>query len=162
MAPTEQLTDLVKRQLGCPSGTYYSNGNCWERNGWYWWGRWVFAGIIIIFTIIVLILLARNSRRRRRQGVAPLRGTGWMAPPAYYPPPPQYSAQPPVYPQGTGQKFNQNDGYYANGQQEGIQLQQPQNTYQPPQNVYTPPAASPYGGEPAYSPPAGPPPGHRS
>ena len=82
-----------------------------------------------------------------------------MAPaPAYYPPPPQYTpnAPPgaPVYPQGTGQKFNQNNGYYGNqnhyGQQEDIQLQQPQNAYQP--------TTYPHNGEPVYAPPEGPPP----
>ncbi len=55
-----------------------------------------------------------------------------MAPaPPYYPPPPVYS-QDPVNPQGTGQKFNANEGYYGQNQygqnqygnnQEGIQLQ---------------------------------------
>lgn len=82
-----------------------------------------------------------------------------MAPaPPYYPPPPQYTAAAPVYPQGTGQKFNQNDGYYANNQnQEGVQLQQPQSTYQPPNN-YPPPTGYPHNGEPVYTPPEGPPP----
>jgi len=87
-----------------------------------------------------------------------------MAPaPAYYPPPPQYTpnAAPgaPVYPQATGQKFNQNDGYFANQnqygqQQEGVQVQQPPNTYQPTQY--------PHNGEPVYAPPEGPPPPKRN
>jgi len=72
-----------------------------------------------------------------------------MAPPPYQPPP-QYSTGAPVYPQGTGQKFNANDGYYANQQnQEGVQVQQPANTYYPPQ---------PQHNEPVYAPPEGPPP----
>jgi hypothetical protein len=71
-----------------------------------------------------------------------------MAPPPYQPPP-QYSTGAPVYPQGTGQKFNANDGYYANQNQEGVQVQQPANTYYPPQ---------PQHNEPVYAPPEGPPP----
>ena len=75
-------------------------------------------------------------------------GTGWMAPaPAYYPPPPQYAAQDPAAsyppPQG-GHKYGENDGYYGN-QQEGIQLQQPAQTYHRE-------------AEPEYAPPPGPPP----
>jgi len=160
MAPFEQLADVVKREYYCPSGYYLSGTRCYPNNsGWYWWGRWVFAGLIVLFVIALLLLLARNSRRRRRQGIAPLRGTGWMAPapPPYYPPPPQYSTAPAQYPQGTGQKFNQNDGYYANQNQEGIHLQQPQSTYQPPNN-YPSPSGYPQNGEPVYSPPEGPPP----
>ena len=166
MAPFEQLADMVKREYYCPSGYYLSGTRCYPNNsGWYWWGRWVFAGLIVLFVIALLLILARNSRRRRRAGIAPLRGTGWMAPaPPYYPPPPQYSAAAPVYPQGTGQKFNPNDGYYANQNQEGVQLQPPQNTYQPPNNNYAPPSgypaqpSYPQSGEPVYTPPEGPPP----
>ncbi|KAK0731628.1 chitin synthesis regulation, resistance to congo red-domain-containing protein [Lasiosphaeris hirsuta] len=151
MAPFEQA-DMAKRAI-CPSGYYLaSNGFCYRNSAWYGWGRWVFAGIVVLFVVAIMLLLARNSRRRRRQGVAPLRGTGWLAPaPPYYPPPPQYTAQPPVYPQPTGQKFNQNDGYYAN--QEGIQLQQPQNTYQP-QQAFQPQNNA----DAVYAPPEGPPP----
>ncbi|KAK4454653.1 chitin synthesis regulation, resistance to congo red-domain-containing protein [Podospora aff. communis PSN243] len=164
MAPFEQTAPAVdKRELYCPSGYYLSGTRCYPNNsGWYWWGRWVFAGLLVLFVIALLLLLARNSRRRRRQGLAPLRGTGWMAgpPPPYYPPPPQYGAGAPppgpVYPQGTGQKFNQNDGYYAQNQ-EGVHLQQPQQTYQPPNN-YPSPSGYPHNGEPVYSPPEGPPP----
>ncbi|KAK0745875.1 chitin synthesis regulation, resistance to congo red-domain-containing protein [Schizothecium vesticola] len=158
MAPFEQAAAISPRQFGCRYGYHYSSsvGGCVRDSGsrWYDWGRWVLAGIVVIFFILSLLLLARNSRRRRRNGVPPLRGTGWMAPgpaPPYsqQPPPPQYSAAPPPqYPQGTGQKFNQNDGYY--GQQEGIQLQSPPHSYQPPNQ--------PYGGE-SYAPPQGPPPG---
>lgn len=156
MAPFEGAASLNARQFGgCGYGYSYSNsaGGCVRDGGsrWYDWGRWVLAGIVVVVFILTLLLLARNTRRRRRNGIAPLRGTGWMAPgpaPPYQhqPPPPQYSASPAVYPQGTGQKFNQNDGYY--GQQQGIQLQSPPNSYQPPQQ---------YGGE-TYAPPQGPPP----
>jgi len=158
MAPTfEETAAITQRQFGCSYGWHYSSsaGGCVRDGGsrWYDWGRWVLAGIVVIIFIISLLLLARNSRRRRRNGVPPMRGTGWMAPgpaPPYshQPPPPQYSAAPPgaappVYPQGTGQKFDQNDGY--SGQQQGIQLQSPPQSYQP------------YGGE-AFAPPLGPPP----
>ena len=154
MAPVEQTSVVDARDLRCGVGWdwSYSQGQCVRYNsGWLSWGRWVLAGLIVLSFIVMILLLARNSRRRRRLGHAPLRGTGWMAPaPPYYPnqAPPQYSPAPPVYPQGTGQKFNQTDGYYANHQQDGIQLQQPQNTYQPAQQ---------YGGE-GYAPPDGPPP----
>jgi len=169
MAPHEQLADVVKRDLYCPSGYYLSGATCYSNSSWYWWGRWVFAGIVILLTIALLLILARNSRRRRRQGIQPLRGTGWMAPaPPYYPPPPQYSAQAPAYPQEpqqTGQKFNQNEGYYSGQNQEGIQLQQPQHTYQPPNNTYPTspntypsPSGYPHNSDPIYAPPPGPPP----
>jgi len=156
MAPFEEAASLNARQFGCGYNEHYSSsaGRCVYDGGsrWYDWGRWVLAGIVVVVFILTLLLLARNTRRRRRNGIAPLRGTGWMAPgpaPPYQhqPPPPQYSASPPVYPQGTGQKFNQNDGFYGQ-QQQGIQLQSPPNSYQPPQ---------PYGGE-TYAPPQGPPP----
>ncbi|KAM7209040.1 protein RCR2 [Naviculisporaceae sp. PSN 640] len=79
------------------------------------------------------------------------------------PPPPQY-----VYPENTGHKFNSNDGYYGSqgnssnnnngnysasspygGQQSGIELQQPANTYQ-------------RGAVDDYAPPEGPPPSKRT
>jgi len=152
MAPFEEASSLTARQFGCGYGYHYSSstGRCVPDGGsWYDWGRWVLAGIVILVFILTLLLLARNTRRRRRNGIPPLRGTGWMAPgPAPpYQPPPQYSTSPPVYPQGTGQKFSPNDGYY--GQQQGIPLQSPPNAYQPPQQ---------YGGD-TYAPPPGPPPG---
>lgn len=90
-------------------------------------------------------------------------GTGWMAPapPPYYPPPPQYSTQDPGAgnPPPGGYKYGQGDGYYSGnpgesqnygnqnygGNQEGIQLQQPQHTYH-------------RGTDADYAPPPGPPP----
>ena len=96
-----------------------------------------------------------NARRRRRAGLRPRPGTAWMAgpPPPYpggngnnqqqqpyypadpyyqQPPPPQYTPQPPAY------------GYFG-GQQTGIEMQRPQNTYQAD-------------GGPVYPAPPGPPP----
>ncbi|KAK2072660.1 hypothetical protein P8C59_006998 [Phyllachora maydis] len=146
----------------CPSGYYYSNGYCYT--SWGGWGRWVFLAILVVSFILAFFLLACiRARRRRQAGLAPSYGTGWLAPgnkygygqnnanqgPAqtYQPPPPQYSAQP-ANAQYTGTTFNPNDGYYGNaqygGQQEGIQLQQPPNSYQrEAQNVYEPPAGPP-------------------
>lgn len=95
-----------------------------------------------------------NARRRRRAGLRPRPGTAWMAgpPPPYpggnnnqqrqpyypadpyyqQPPPPQYTPQPPMY------------GYFG-GQQTGVEMQRPQNTYQAD-------------GGPVYPAPPGPPP----
>ncbi|KAH8905403.1 hypothetical protein BR93DRAFT_939381 [Coniochaeta sp. PMI_546] len=169
MAPStslDGLNGLVARYVGsCPSGTYYSNGYCYRNSGWYFWGRWLFAGIVIAFVIGAIVLLGCiNSRRRRRQGLAPRYGTGWMAPApkyspnsgGYVPPPPQYTSTPmqnypppgqQQQPQYTGQTFNSNDGYYG-GHNEGVAP--PPNTYYPQRGV---------GGENVYEPPAGPPPG---
>ncbi|KAK4193365.1 chitin synthesis regulation, resistance to congo red-domain-containing protein [Podospora australis] len=169
MAPViDQMVDLVKRADGCGTGNYRGyDGRCYRSSNWYWWGRWVFAGISILFVLLIFALLFRNSRRRRRAGQAPVYGTGWMAPgpaPPYGPPPPQYTPQDQtnnnIYPPPGGHKYNQNDGYYGNqpqrpdyaspygsqyGQQEGIQLQQPQQSYH-------------RGGDADYAPPPGPPP----
>jgi len=166
MAPStslDGLNGLAARFIGnCPSGTYYSNGYCYSNSSWYFWGRWLLAGIVILFIIGAIVLLGCiNSRRRRKRGLAPRYGTGWMAPKyghntgAYVPPPPQYSATPMQnYPQGhtqqpqyTGQTFNSNEGYYG-GHSEGVA--QPPNTYYPQRGV---------GGEDVYEPPTGPPPG---
>ena len=96
----------------------------------------------------------------------PFRGTGWAAgqtapghgAPMYTGPPQPYGqqtgGQPPVYsppPQQQGYGYNQyggsNQGYFG-GQQTGVELQSPTNTYQPQA-----------GGQPVYNPPVGPPPG---
>ena len=110
-----------------------------------------------------------TARRRRRQGMQPYRGTGWAAgrtPPGHAPA--QYTgASQPYYGDGGNQYNNQpatqnaypppNQNYYGNqganqgyfgGQQSGVELQSPNNTYQPPR-----------GGDQVYSPPSGPPPG---
>ncbi|KAJ4297238.1 hypothetical protein N0V88_004156 [Collariella sp. IMI 366227] len=163
MAPSiEQVAALVKREDGCGSGAYRANnGLCYSYSGWYWWGRWVLAGLAVLFFFLVLALLFRNSRRRRRHGARPMYGTGWMAPPPpYQPPPPQYAQQDPnggYYPPpqqqqqqqqdpNGGYKYGQGDGYYA-GNQEGIQLQQPSHAYHRDTGT-------------EYAPPPGPPPTH--
>lgn len=101
-----------------------------------------------------------NNRRRRRRGAQPLYGTGWIPgskPPQHNNNGGYYSNQPynggaaaappyspPIGNQQTGNTFNSNDGYYGQnqygqhnynpygGQQNGIELQPPQNVYQPP------------------------------
>lgn len=139
----------------CPAGYYYSRGRCYQRTGWYYWGRWVVAGIIIALTIFLCAIIACvNSRRRRKQGLRPMYGTGWMAPPGKYggappnqpwapgygspaPPPPPYGQQPQYGASPYGPPPQ--NGYF--GQTEGVQ--QPPNAYQ------------------GYAPPPGPPPGQK-
>jgi len=165
-APLQRWLTCCPRTYTCPSGYYRSGTYCYPNSAWYFWGRWVFAGVVIVVVIGILVLLGCiNARRRRRRGVAPMYGTGWLggkqntgAPYApqggyqYGPPPPQYS-QNAVPNQYTGNTYNSNDGYYGQQQQysygpqqnDGIQLQQPANTYS-------------RGGDNGYEPPPGPPP----
>ena len=103
--------------------------------------------------------------------MTPFRGTGWAAgrpppghgsaqytgaqPAPYYNNQPTYNQQPAGPPGYSSPPPNQN--YYGNGganqgyfggQQSGVELQQPTNSYQPPR-----------GGDQVYNPPSGPPPG---
>ncbi|KAL9947054.1 hypothetical protein D7B24_002087 [Verticillium nonalfalfae] len=165
--------ELVKRQFGCPSGTYYRNGRCYTRNrsSWYYWGRWVLAGVlVVVFLLILCALGCFSSRKRRRKGNTPMYGTGWMTnnrwganqhqnnQHAYNQQgynQQQYGQQqygygqqgynaPPAYgqqPQHTGTTFNQNDGYYGN--HDNIQLQQPQQTYNRGVDDFAPPSGPP-------------------
>ena len=105
-----------------------------------------------------------NARRRRRAGLNPYRGTGWLAgqtPPGHAPaqytggppqpyfnnaPQPAFNPNPPIY----SPPQTQPQGYFG-GQQTGIELQQPNNSYQPQR-----------GGEPVYGAPEGPPPAKRN
>ncbi|KAI0136494.1 chitin synthesis regulation, resistance to congo red-domain-containing protein [Xylariales sp. AK1849] len=158
MAPTDFSSLLSKRY--CSS--YNSYGDCNNTSAWGYYGRWIFAGVVIIVVLAIFFLWACiNSRRRRRGGMRPMYGTGWMAsgpgqnqnnPQAYNQgynnAPPAYGAQGQSYPmqnQHTGNTFNQNDGYYAGGQREGVQQ---------PKNVY--------GNGNDYAPPEGPPPAKTS
>ncbi|KAK2028683.1 hypothetical protein LX32DRAFT_387953 [Colletotrichum zoysiae] len=171
MAAFEFPQALEKREYPCRSGQIYRNGLCYERGAWYWWGRWVLAAVVAGLTLLMLVL-CMNNRRRRRRGVQPMYGFGWMGGNnkqnqhtyaynqqyngqqqgyAGYPQPGadgSYPAPPPAYgqaqqnPQYTGTTFNPNDGYYG-AHNEGIQLQQPQNSYQ--RDVYSPPAGPPPG-----------------
>jgi hypothetical protein len=63
-------------------------------------------------------------------------------------PAPPYSPAPAVHNQQTGTTFQNNDGYYGNGQPGGgFEMQPPQNAYNPQR-----------GGEPVYEAPQGSPP----
>jgi len=157
MAPASNLS-LVARYY-CRSVDQF--GNCYYGSTWDRWGRWVaLVAIVFVVLLIAFAFSCTNARRRRRRGVAPVYGTGWLgggkfngqnaqqynngqpqygqAAPPYSPPAQQY--------QNTGHTYNSNEGYY--GQQSGIEMQPPQNTYQPQR-----------GGQNVYEAPQGPPPG---
>jgi len=161
MAPKFGVESLEKRQFGYGYCNGFNNGYNCGNSGWNDWGRWVALGCIIAFAILVAVLFScYSARRRRSHGLHPYYGTGWAVgnKPAQYqnnqgyygnsagPPAPPYSPGP-VNQNETGNTFNRADGYYG-GQQQGIELQQPQSAYQPGR-----------GGEPVYEPPQGPPPG---
>ncbi|KFY77125.1 hypothetical protein V499_03422 [Pseudogymnoascus sp. VKM F-103] len=165
MAPaiSPALLDFVldKRQY---YGYGYNNDSNWNR-----WGRWVALVVIVgFFLVLAFTCSCVNSRRRRRQGLAPRYGTGWLAGKQnggqqhyqnnYYQgqqsgynygggaaPAPPYS--PPQQQYGQQQQYGGNTDYYG-GQQSGIELQQPQSSYNPQ-----------IGREQTYEPPTGPPPG---
>jgi hypothetical protein len=159
MAPSTKMASLEARQYydGCPSNYYRSGAYCYPNSSWYWWGRWVLAGVVIFVVILIIVILSCvSARRRRKRGLQPMYGTGWLggkhnAPynnnQGYYnggnqqnyaPPPPQYSA---AQPQNTGNTYDSNNGYY------GVNVQQPQNTYGNrgvgTDNVYEPPPGPP-------------------
>lgn len=134
---------------------------------WYNYGRWILLAAIVIGAFLIFVIFSCiTARRRRRFGRSPYRGTGWAAgatpaghAPAQYtgaPPQPYYANNnnqaPPVYspPISNQGYYNQdhqhNQGYFG-GQQQGVELQQPQSAYQGGERVYD------------YAPPVGPPPG---
>lgn len=152
--------DLLARAI-CPPGTYYSRGGCYRNSSWYYWGRWVLAGVVILLTILVIFAICCvRSRRQRKHGRRPMYGTGWMAPGKFAGQHPQQQQQwggggappaPPPPPYGGYGQQHQQAGYNNAASPYGQQreyysqadgVQQPQSTYQP-----------------VYSPPAGPPPG---
>ncbi|CAG9971039.1 unnamed protein product [Clonostachys byssicola] len=133
-------------------------------SSWYYWGRWVLAGLALLLFFLFVMSLLSLARRRRARGAQPYYGTGWMAPVGKYGgpdgqnnsypmhdyqnhqngyysngpvhnPPPAYGTQAPQY---TGTTFNPNDGYYGNQQYNG-NVQQPQNTYHPDHTYPAPP-----------------------
>ncbi|KAI1121610.1 chitin synthesis regulation, resistance to congo red-domain-containing protein [Nemania abortiva] len=145
MAPLlDQVSGLLHtRAYGCPSG-YYRNsyGECVGGSTWYWYGRWIFAAVVIVLFFLIFFLWAcLNSRRRRRQGVRPMYGTGWMAPPQYTNNPHAYQAPPPAY---GAQSYPMDNHYQTTNGPYGQQS----SGIEPPKNVY--------GGD--YAPPGGPPP----
>ncbi|KAI9808913.1 MAG: hypothetical protein M1827_007138 [Pycnora praestabilis] len=125
------------------------------------------TNLLVVFFILFFLCSFLTARRRRRAGLTPYRGTGWAAgktPPGHAPatytgtqeygnsgynnPAPPYSPPPAAngyY--GNNGGYGGNQGYF-NGQQNGIELQQPQSSYQPAR-----------GGDPVYDAPQGPPPG---
>jgi len=153
------LTEIAKRDR-CRSrygGYYECNSN------WYYWGRWVLAGIALVAFFVVLLSCCLIARRRRRRGTKPMYGTGWMAPPPKYGAhqndyqlnsnaqgynnqswgganygnaPPSYGQTQPHQPQYTGTTFNSNEGYYGNSQYPNAGVQSPPNAYQPEGHVY--------------------------
>ncbi|KAL8724547.1 MAG: hypothetical protein Q9166_007889 [cf. Caloplaca sp. 2 TL-2023] len=168
-----QLKQYIDDEDRCPLGYYQRYGNCYRRrSGWDNWGRWIVLAVILLAAFFIFFAFACvTARRRRRQGMTPYRGTGWAAgrpPPGHGPaqytgaqPAPYYNNQPaynnqpsaaPVYsPPPANQNYYGNGGAnqgYFGGQQSGVELQQPNNSYQPQR-----------GGDQVYSPPAGPPPG---
>jgi 4-amino-4-deoxy-L-arabinose transferase-like glycosyltransferase len=44
--------------LSCGDNWYRDRyGNCRRLSSWYWWGRWVFAGLAVLTIIIVFFYL---------------------------------------------------------------------------------------------------------
>ncbi|BDD61092.1 hypothetical protein MAP00_006165 [Monascus purpureus] len=109
---------ILRRDV-CYDYNWFDNGDAYDCSSpWHDWGRWVALGVIVGIAILAAFIVAfLNARRRRRLGYQPYPGTSWMAPQA----PVQYTANPPPPPYG-----------YYGGQQQGIELQSPQNVYQPP------------------------------
>ncbi|KAL7909281.1 hypothetical protein GGI35DRAFT_376187 [Trichoderma velutinum] len=77
MAPT--MVDLFARDDGCGYGYFFDGIGCRRKSGWYFWGRWVLAGIAILFALGLLFCCLCVSRRNRRRGATPMYGTGWFS-----------------------------------------------------------------------------------
>lgn len=174
-----ETADIFGRQYygGCGYGYYRtSSGRCVRNSNWYYWGRWVLAGVIAILVIATLIICSITARRRRRRGATPYYGTGWMAAGSKYGGH-QNNAHTgynmnnyqPTYPQhnAPGGYQNHNQGWSnpppAYGQQ---QPQYTGSTFNPNDGYYgngqtsgvqQPPTT--YQRDGAFSPPPGPPPG---
>ncbi|KAJ4323219.1 hypothetical protein N0V94_001963 [Neodidymelliopsis sp. IMI 364377] len=132
----------------------YGQVRCYRQSAWNSWVRWVVLAVVVGgFLLLFFLCSCITARRRRKAGRTPFYGTGWAARPAnntaqpYYNNNYQNSAPAPPYSADT----NTNNGYYGNGanqgyygQQNGVELQQPQPAY---------------GGNNQYAPPPGPPPG---
>jgi hypothetical protein len=178
-------TRLANNISSCGSNGYRGDdGRCYYYGGyynsaWYWWGRWVFAGLAILFIILVFAALlyvpfptlaythhrrssrksklttllspnSRNSRRRRKQGLQPLYGTGWMAPA----PPPYYPPPPQYSAQDQGQGHYAPQGGYKYGSGDGYYGGGNQEGIQ----LQQPASAYHRGPDQEYAPPPGPPP----
>ncbi|KAL7792944.1 hypothetical protein V8C37DRAFT_379600 [Trichoderma ceciliae] len=76
MPPT---MDIFARDDGCGFGFFFDGNQCRRKSGWFFWGRWVLAGIAVVFALILLFSCFYISRRNRRRGVQPMYGTGWLS-----------------------------------------------------------------------------------
>ncbi|KAF2402319.1 hypothetical protein EJ06DRAFT_554974 [Trichodelitschia bisporula] len=152
MGLIERTPSLQPRQTttlpsgGSPSQTVYCDfyyGSC-STSSWDNWVRWVVLVVVILTFLLAFCLCSCfTARRRRRMGQRPYYGTRWasqnrwgggppgqnppngqygQAAPHYQPPPPQYSAAPPPG----------HMGFYHH--ENGVELQQPKNTYNPHPN----------------------------
>ncbi|EHK15715.1 uncharacterized protein TRIVIDRAFT_82523 [Trichoderma virens Gv29-8] len=107
MAPT---MDLFARDDGCGYGYYFDGIICRRKSGWYFWGRWVLAGIAIICALVLLFFCLCISRRNRRRGAQPMYGTGWFSGPP---------AAPAGRPSGSNKYNSNNNAYEMNNYQSG-------------------------------------------
>lgn len=162
----------------CRYGYNSGSRRCYSSpyNSWGRWVT--LAAVLVAFFLLFFLCSCFSARRRRRRGLRPFYGTGFLggktppghAPATYYNGPqdqaqpqygntynqgsmnnnegtvPPYSSAPPSGAYQGNQPTGANQGYY--GQQNGVELQAPQNSYQPP-----------HAGENVYAPPPGPPPG---
>lgn len=119
----------------------------------------VLGVVIFLFFLIFFLFSCITARRRRRRGMQPFYGTGWV--PGARPGVPQQQQ-----PYGTAQPYYgntttntgygapappyspPNQGYYYGEQQNGVELQAPQQSHM-------------RAGENVYEPPPGPPPGKK-
>ncbi|KAK5990454.1 hypothetical protein PT974_08722 [Cladobotryum mycophilum] len=76
MAPTEEL--VARDYLDCSYGFYNDGYRCSRRSSWYFWGRWVVAGIIIVIALIFILGCICYTRRQRKRGVRPMGAAGWL------------------------------------------------------------------------------------
>jgi len=160
------LPSTLGKRYYCDYGYSDYDGYGCSYSAWNAYGRWLLLVAFIIGVFLIFLMFSCiTARRRRRAGLHPYRFTGWAggAPPghgqAQFAGNQPYGAQPyqqgnnapPAYGQpardGTYYGNNQgaNQGYFG-GQQNGIELQQPNPAYQ-----------GPGGGDPVYTPHGAPP-----
>lgn len=51
MAPT---MDIFARDDGCGYGYFFNGSFCERKGGFFFWGRWVLAGIAVVLALIFL------------------------------------------------------------------------------------------------------------
>jgi hypothetical protein len=155
----ESIVNHLQKRDRCWVDRY---GQRYCESGWYYYGRWILAGVALLIFLLVLLSCCCLARRRRKRGTKPVYGTGWMAPPPKYgahqndhqlnnaeqgwgqnqgqwaqPPPPAYGQPHP--PQNSGTAYAPNDGYYGNqNYPQQNDLQSPPNAYQPENHAYPP------------------------